>query len=197
MSSQYSSSDFLQKDKESIGTEPIFYETEDHPVKWQKPIKGTEDQNISEENGTLISDEFPNHNQEKEKGYDKPLIIPRNQRLSPANIPYTKITKNVWFGEVLCINDDYFRAELRDATNVDNPPEEADFYFDEIDESEHELIKLGSKFYFYIYQERKESSGIKTASEIKFRKMTRKWTERELANIDREADELVRYFKSR
>ena len=121
----------------------------------------------------------------------RPIVFPA------SSVPTTTFeARQLWEGVVEEIHDveKELLVTLYDGTNRRNPPERAFLSLDEVPESDKALVAVGAIFYWSIGYERSVHGQKRSVSEIRFRRLPT-WTKRELADLRREAEEMVQFFK--
>ena len=100
-----------------------------------------------------------------------------------------------WEGIVISVDreNNTFKGELRDILNGDDGLIVADFDFDDIEESKHNLIKDNSIFYWNIYDERGYQGKKRGTNYIYFREILPIWKNYDFNNI---SSEITRMHKA-
>jgi len=121
----------------------------------------------------------------------KVIFLPKLKLKPQSNL----IILQKWEGTVIEIDKskDECRAHLKDLINPENPDEEITFSIEEISESDIDLVKPGAIFYLYIGYEKRPNGQRLRISEIRFRRLPA-WTEKEIEEAKKEAEELGELF---
>jgi hypothetical protein len=97
-----------------------------------------------------------------------------------------------WEGHVIDVSKNGFSARLVDLTHqADIATEEADFDLDEVSDSDLNLLREGAVFRWTIGYETAPSGSKKRVSQLVFRRLP-KWTSKEIAQADRDAETLMK-----
>jgi hypothetical protein len=115
-----------------------------------------------------------------------PVFPPEERRRRPTLVPLQE-----WEGHVIDISEHGFTARLVDMTRQESVArEEADFELDEVSDPDRDLLREGAVFRWTIGYETAPSGSKKRVSQLVFRRLP-KWTKKELAQADRDADKLL------
>jgi len=118
----------------------------------------------------------------------QPLI-----RLNSASGPMPRKIRILqqWEGVIIEVGNSDFTAELRNLTEIDSPPQVAEFPYSEISNSDRSLVAPGAVFYWSIGYDTTPGGQVRRVSEIRLRRSP-EWTERKLEAVAAEAKEWYR-----
>ncbi len=122
--------------------------------------------------------------EDKNNTYDIKLGEPKlfvKKDFVPKHQSTFKLLQN-FEGIILDINIDTFHARIFDLTDEDRPPEEADFYIEDISVEDRDMLNKGAIFYLNIGYDINESGTRKRSSYFRF-KRSRKLTNKELEKL--------------
>ncbi|HEY9159021.1 hypothetical protein [Candidatus Binatus sp.] len=94
-----------------------------------------------------------------------------------------------WRGTVTTIGESEFDAELRDLTDRTRARETATFGFDELSDSDQDLVQIGAVFYWSIGYKLSPSRQRELVATIIFRRLPR-WTKSQLDAVKARANEI-------
>jgi hypothetical protein len=121
------------------------------------------------------------------ESHQAPLVFPRAELRPRSNL----VPLQEWEGCVIDITEIGFTARLVDMTRQEHTAtEEADFDFEDVSDPDRDLLREGAVFRWTIGYETAPSGSKKRVSQLVFRRLP-KWTKKEIAQSDRNADELL------
>jgi hypothetical protein len=125
---------------------------------------------------------------------ERPTIEP--VVLHPPPLPKSTFeARQLWEGvvEEVKASKNELLVTLRDLWNRSNGPERAVISLDEVADADRDLVAPGAIFYWSIGYERTIRGQKRSVAEIRFRRLP-SWTRSELAQIQREAEEMASRF---
>jgi hypothetical protein len=121
-----------------------------------------------------------------------PMQIAPKKIRTAGLLPY-----QTWEGVVMECNGTLMFVKLIDKTGA-YPDHVAEIRLNQVTKRDRSLVRPGAVFYWLLYKDRKRSGsspGSGVRQELRFRR-TPHWTEAQLAEISRKADELAELFAS-
>jgi len=147
----------------------------------------TQDTDISEPNGTTETVGF--------------IATPLQGKSILSRFPKRELPQEYldihqsWEGWVTLVGENYFKANVKDLTNTENPLEEVEMDIEEIFPTDKNLVEEGAVFYWYIgYRDSLKKGQRERFSIIRFRRLPG-WSKADIDKAELFANELTEYFR--